>query len=141
MVSGERPTIPGRERLRRQKQTPLDTLVRIELDLQFTMKSKFALAECLSQVDEELLPKEAAENLYGKEEGLVSKGNPTGTVLADPRWVSRSECGGEAIHARSRKLDLTALGRRTARFSDSAHTACGALRRAAFIHTDWTSTK
>jgi hypothetical protein len=48
------------------------------------MKSEFALAECLSQIDEELLPKEAAENLYGKEEGLVSKGNPTGTVFADP---------------------------------------------------------
>jgi hypothetical protein len=48
------------------------------------MKSKFALAECLSQVDEELLPKEATEHLYGKEERLVSKGNPTGTVFADP---------------------------------------------------------
>jgi len=42
---------------------------------------------------------------------------------------------------RSRKLDLTALGRRTARFSDSAHTACEVLRRAAFIHTDSTSAK
>jgi hypothetical protein len=35
---------------------------------------------------------------------------------------------------RSRKLDLTALGRSTVRFSDSAHAACGALRRASFIH-------
>jgi len=57
---------------------------RLGQSLQFTMKSKFALAECLPQVDEELLPKEAAENLYGKEERLVSKGNPTGTVFADP---------------------------------------------------------
>jgi hypothetical protein len=32
ILERERPTIPGRERLWRQKQTPLDTLVTIELN-------------------------------------------------------------------------------------------------------------
>jgi hypothetical protein len=48
--------------------------------------------------------------------------------------ISKAGRGGRRSSLSETRSDP--FGRRTARFSDSAHAACGALRRASFIHPD-----